>query len=114
MCTSITAWRHAGIQERGAFVILTRPEGTREAGGGGGREEVRIRGVRPSETGVKIRVSEQSGRWGRGGFKISRSLCGFKGIRLHGSSRAAKENLTCSFMSLCVITRGLGEQGLWG
>lgn len=45
MCTSITARRHAGFQDGGAFVILTQPGGQEEEGGRNGGREVRIRGV---------------------------------------------------------------------
>lgn len=65
MCTSITARRHAGFQEGGAFVILTRPgEGGQEAEG-----EVRIRWSGAEQAGVKIRVSGWSGRCRRGGVE---------------------------------------------
>lgn len=57
MCTFITALRHAGFQNGGAFIILTRSEGDER----GGEGQVRISGVGAEQAGVKIRVLGESG-----------------------------------------------------
>lgn len=50
MCTSITAWRHAGFQYGGAFIILTRSGGDER----GGQRQVRISGVGQSKLGSRL------------------------------------------------------------
>lgn len=58
MCTSITAWRHAGFHDGGAFIILSR------TGGATRREERGRSGL--GEWGRASR-GQNSGVWGRVG-----------------------------------------------
>lgn len=75
MCTSITARQHAGLQNGGAFIILTRSGGDEK----GGEREVRIRGVGQSKLGSRL------GCWARvdGADKVLQDKEIFMGVKLH-------------------------------
>lgn len=105
MCTSITARWHAGFQDGGAFIILTRQEGNEK----GGEREVRIRGVGQSKLGSRL------GCWVRvdGVDKAIQDKEIFSGVKLHGSS-CATEEISLPFTDLAFVRGYLRNNALCG